>query len=136
MELTLADLTMRDLDAIEERTRLLRSSEAVSDESLLASLSVDDNEVGNDAVGPLGPVALLLSENSLSAVSSALFAIEVGDRELLANALEELALGERASSDVSAPGPWWVYRLTRRMLGDLFNPGVGAQPSGRPANRR
>ena len=34
MELTLADLTMRDLDAIEERTRLLRSSEAVSDESL------------------------------------------------------------------------------------------------------
>ena len=80
-------------------------------------------------------MALLLSENYLSAVSSALFAIEVGDRELLANALEELALGERASSDVSAPGPWWVYRLTRRMLGDLFNTSSD-QPSGRPANRR
>lgn len=127
MELTLADLTMRDLDAIEERTRLLRTSAEVSDDSLLASLSFNDNDADADADGadPLGPVTLLLSENYLSAVSSALFAIEVGDPGLLADALEDLALGERASLDVSAPGPWWVYRLTRRMLGDLFNTSVG-----------
>lgn len=124
MELTLADLTMRDLDAIEERTRLLRSSAAVSDESLLTSFSIDD-DAGNGVVNRLGPVALLLSENYLSSVSSGLFAIEVGDRELLADALDDLALGERASMDVGAPGPWWVYRLTRRMLGDLFNTSIG-----------
>ncbi|UZX04729.1 DEAD/DEAH box helicase [Arthrobacter sp. CDRTa11] len=116
MELTLADLTTRNLGAIEERTRLMRSSEKVSDDSLLASLS-DEDMPEEDA---LGPIALLLSENYLSAVSSGLFAIEVGKRELLDNALEDMALGERASMDVSAPGPWWVFRLTRWMLGDLF----------------
>lgn len=124
MELTLADLTMRNLDAIEERTRRLRSSVEVSDDFLLAALSGDDNDDDSDTVDPLGPVALLLGENYLSAVSTGLFAIEVGDSELLANALEDLALGERASLDVSAPGPWWVYRLTRRMIGDLFDTSI------------
>lgn len=126
MEFTLADLAMRSLDAIEERARLLRTSVQVSDDFLLASLSVDDTDAAdNEAVDPLGPVALLLSENYLSAVSTGLFAIEVGDRDLLTDALEDLALGERASLDVSAPGPWWVYRLTRRMLGDLFDTSIG-----------
>jgi superfamily II DNA/RNA helicase len=121
MELTLADLTMRDLGSVEERTRLLRSSAAVSDESLLASLADDNDDAGSDSDDPLGPVALLLSENYLSSVSSALFGIEIGDRDLSEGALDSLALGERASLDVGAPGPWWVYRLTRRMLGDLFD---------------
>ena len=125
IELTLADLAMRDLDSIEERTRLLRSSAEVSDASLLASLSADDNSPGDDAVDPLGPVYLLLSENYLSAVSSALFAIQVGDRTLFDDALEDLALGERASLDIGAPGPWWVYRLTRRMLSDLYGTSIG-----------
>lgn len=122
MELTLADLIMRNLDAIEERTRLLRSSEEVSDGSLLTSFS-DDDAHEDDA---LGPIALLLSENYLSSVSSGLFAIEVGDRELLDSAMEDLVLGERASLDVSAPGPWWIYRLTRRILGDLFDTSINS----------
>jgi len=124
MELTLADLTMRDLGLVEERTRLLRSSTAVSDESLLASLAADNDDAGNDTADPLGPVTLLLSENYLSSVSSALFGIEIGDHALLEVALENLALGERASLDIGAPGPWWVYRLTRRMLGDLFDTSI------------
>ena len=53
-----------------------------------------------------------------------MFAIELGSGELLAVALEELQLGEQASLDVSAPGPWWVYRLTRRLLGDLFDTSI------------
>lgn len=124
MELTLADLTMRNLDAIEERTRLLRSSVEVSDDVLLAALSSGDDDADSDTVDPLGPVVLLLGENYLSAVSTGLFAIEIGDRELLTDALEDLTLGERASLDIGAPGPWWVYRLTRRMLGDLFNTSI------------
>ncbi len=125
MELTLADLTTRRLDAIEERARLLRTSVEVSDGFLLASLSVDDNSAVNERVHSLGPVVLLLSENYLSAVSTGLYGIEVGDRGLLANAQEDLGLGERASLEVSAPGPWWVFRLTRRMLGDLFDTSIG-----------
>jgi DEAD/DEAH box helicase len=122
MEQTLADLAMRDLSSIEQRTRSLRSSPQVSDEVLLAALTAGDGSV-DEPTQPdqVGPVVLLLSENYLAAVSAALFAIEIGSRELLAGALEELQLGEQASMDVSGPGPWWVYRLTRRLLGDLFD---------------
>lgn len=34
--------------------------------------------------------------------------------------------------DVSAPGPWWVYRLTRRMLSDLFDTSIDANVPGEP----
>lgn len=122
MEQTLADLATRNLSSIERRTQSLRSSPQSSDQDLLATLTAADGSPDEVAsLDQVGPIVLLLSENYLSAVSSALFAIEIGNRELLAVALEELQLGEQASSDVSAPGPWWVYRLTRRLLGDLFD---------------
>ncbi|WP_280238319.1 DEAD/DEAH box helicase [Nocardia abscessus] len=122
MELTLADLLMRDLSSVEQRTRLLRSSPQVSDEALFAALTVVDESVDDEnASDQVGPIVLLLSENYLSAVSAALYSIEIGSRDLLEGALEELQLGEQASSDVSASGPWWVYRLTRHLLGGLFD---------------
>jgi superfamily II DNA/RNA helicase len=125
MEQTLADLVMRDLNSIEQRARSLRTSPQVSDEALLAALIAEDNGADDSPPpGEVGPLVLLLSENYLAAVSAALFAIELGSRELLVSALEELQLGEQASLDVSAPGPWWVYRLTRRLLGDLFDTSI------------
>ena len=122
MELTLADLVMRDLSAVEQRTQSLRSSPQLTDDALLTTLitaggSTDERAPANQ----VGPLNLLLSENYLSAVSAALFAIEIGNRDLLTSALEDLRLGEQASSDIAAPGPWWVYRLTRHLLGDLFD---------------
>ncbi|GGK36298.1 hypothetical protein GCM10010124_31140 [Pilimelia terevasa] len=122
MEETLADLLMRDLGAIERRTLSLRSSDQLSDQALLVALDSSDSVAGDDTEpDQVGPVVLLLSENYLSAVSSGLFAIEIGDRALLEIALTELREGEQASSDANAPGPWWVYRLTRHMLGGLFD---------------
>ncbi|WP_431884347.1 DEAD/DEAH box helicase [Micromonospora gifhornensis] len=122
MEQTLADLIMRDLGAIERRTRQLRSSPQVADEALLAAFAgADDTTAEDPSPDQVGPVVLLLSENYLSAVSAALFAIEIGNRDLFGTAREELRLGEQASSDVSAPGPWWIYRLTRHLLGGLFD---------------
>jgi hypothetical protein len=127
MEETLADLVMRDLGAIEERTRSLRSAPQGSDEALLAAFTTEDDDAAEStAPGRIGPVTLLLSENYLSAVSAALFAIETGSAELLADALEDLQLGQQAAMDISAPGPWWAYRLTRRLLGDLFETSIEA----------
>ena len=125
MEQTLADLAMRDLSSIEERTRSLRSSPQLSDDVLLSALIAKDGSTDESSPpDEVGPVVLLLSENYLTAVSAALFAIEIGSRELLVGALEELQLGEQASLDMSAPGPWWVYRLSRRLLGDLFDTSI------------
>lgn len=122
MEQTLADLALRDLNAIEQRTRSLRSSPQISDEALLAALTAEiDTEDEPSPPDEVGPLVLLLSENYLTAVSAAMFAIEIGSRALLEAALEEIQVGEQAALDVSVPGPWWVYRLTRRLLGDLFN---------------
>ena len=122
MEDTLADLVLRNLDAIERRTRSLRSSSVASDDALLAAFVTDrDDQYETSPASGIGPMVLLLSENYLSAVSAALFAIEIGNRELLGAALEDIWVGERASLDVSVPGPWWVYRLTRQLLGDLFD---------------
>ncbi|MEU8203405.1 DEAD/DEAH box helicase [Streptosporangium sp. NPDC049046] len=121
MEQTLADLILRDLSSVERRAQSLRSSSQLSDDTLLMNFTAAESIEEDSPPGQVGPVVLLLSENYLSAVSAALFAIEIGSRDLLESALDELRLGERASSDVSAPGPWWVYRLTRHLLGGLFD---------------
>jgi len=122
MEQTLADLLLRDLTSIEQRTQSLRSSPQVSDDALLTALTAADGSAEDDTPqDQVGPVVLLLSENYLSAVSAALFAIEIGSRDLLEAALEQLRLGEQASLDLSASGPWWVYRLTRHLLEGLFD---------------
>ncbi|MEV7099030.1 DEAD/DEAH box helicase [Amycolatopsis sp. NPDC051045] len=122
MEQTLTDLLMRDLSSIERRTLTLRASAQVSDEALLAALTSTGRGVDEDTIpDEFGPLVLLLSENYLSAVSAGLFAIEVGNRTLLESALDELRDGEQASSDQSAPGPWWIYRLTRYLMGGLYD---------------
>lgn len=145
MELTLADLVMRDLSGIEERTLRIRSSPELSDDALTAALShsaedadhgVDEgmNEDGITATNAdpafdpeqdpeilddLGPITLLLSEHYLSSVSAAMFAIAFGLDAVLAASIADLRLGEDACNDIAAPGPWWVFRLTRHMIADL-----------------
>lgn len=141
MELTLADLVMRDLGSIEARTMLLRSSPALSDDALTAALTRQEDEAGGDdynnasafsdsspsgdvLVDPqeltdLGPITLLLSEHYLSSVSAALFAIAFERDDLRDAAIADLQLGEDASNDIAAPGPWWVFRLTRHIVSDL-----------------
>lgn len=149
MELTIADLVMRDLDGIEERTLRLRSSPELSDDALAAALSrADDYGDGADASeggdGPadadpafdpyqdpevlddLGPITLLLSEHYLSSVSAAMFAIAFGRTALLAASVADLRLGEDACNDIAAPGPWWVFRLTRHIIADLDETSIRA----------
>jgi superfamily II DNA/RNA helicase len=151
MERTLADLVLRNLDAIEERTIGLRSSAELTDDALLNALqtqTTDDNTPGDDGkpntgtdsdantdsdASAVGPIALLLTEHYLSAVSSALFAIAYNQAGLLQVALSDLGTGEQASQEIGVPGPWWVYRLTRRLLGDLGQTSIRANiPIPRP----
>jgi superfamily II DNA/RNA helicase len=133
MEATLADLILRKPRQIEERTRLLKTSPSFSDDALLqalrgnpadiVTLTADPTQPAGaeieNAVSEVGPIVALLSEHYMSAVSSALFAIAYGQEPLLQAAIADLASGEQAASDINAPGPWWIYRLTRRLIGDL-----------------
>ncbi|WP_219815702.1 DEAD/DEAH box helicase [Arthrobacter sp. SX1312] len=152
MELTLADLVMRDLDSIEERTRRLRSSPELTDDALIASLSrVEDggddapalndsnsafnSEQDPEALNELGPITLLLSEHYLSSVSAAMFAIAFNRTALLGASIADLQLGEDASNDIAASGPWWVFRLTRHIISDLEQTSIRANlPSTPPGN--
>ena len=154
MELTLADLVLRNLNGIEARTRRLRSAPEVDDSALRDALvptsrdgdaedTSDEDASSNanagsagsgaahsaddtpgDAGEPntfssLGPITLLLSEQYLVSVAEALFAIAFGRRDLLDRAIAGLQRGEDATNEIGAPGPWWVFRLTRHMVWDL-----------------
>lgn len=138
MERTLADLITRNLDGIEERARRLRPSSEVLDETLLAALDNRDrassghDSESDDWLAVLGPIGLLLTEDYLSAVSAGLFALAHGPRRALHVALDDLATGEQASQDISTPGPWWVYRLTRRLLEDLDQTSIRSNIPVRP----
>lgn len=153
MELTLADLVMRDLGQVEERTRRLRASAELTDEALTVALSMADATEGLpdesdgksagsvtaesnvEAFSDLGPITLLLSEHYLSAVSAALFAITLGRESVLADAVEDLKLGEAAANDIAAPGPWWVFRLTRHLVTDLYGTSIRQNlPSNLPSD--
>lgn len=148
MEATLADLVLRDLDRIEDRTWRLRYSDDLTDEALFdafqgAGLDSPDGDL-EAAVDPLepapesvttevGPIVLLLSEHYLSAVSAALFAIAYNQAAGLQAAINDLETGEQAAQEIGATGPWWVYRLTRRLLGDLGETSIRANiPISRP----
>ncbi|SOJ52509.1 putative helicase HelY [Mycobacterium simulans] len=141
MEATLADIVLRDLDQIERRTRDLRSSPQASDEALVGALegrrAATENE---DLLDVLGPIGMLLTEHYHAAISTALFAIAHSQQDLLSSALADLDTGEEAALQAGTPGPWWVYRLTRRLLGDLgetsisSNLPVSRPPAGTAAN--
>lgn len=146
MEATLADLVLRDLNRIEERAVRLRSSADLTDDRLLdifdaeqssgaaATVEYDEGPEADQSFEPtadndantVGPTVLLLSEHYISAVSSALFAIAYNQPGLLQAALDALETGEQASREIGAPGPWWVCRLTRRLLGDLGHTSIRA----------
>ncbi|WP_285030659.1 DEAD/DEAH box helicase [Mycolicibacterium sp. lyk4-40-TYG-92] len=145
MEATLADIILRDLGRIETRTISLRTSPATTDDSLVDSLEGRHRERGSAAPGidplsedgdlldVLGPVGVLLTEHYHSAVAAALFGIAHEQPDLLQTALADLATGEQAALEVGVPGPWWVFRLTRRLLGDLGQTSIAANlPTTRP----
>lgn len=141
METTLADIVLRDLDQIERRTRDLRSSPQASDEVLVGALEGRRVTPANaDLLDVLGPIGMLLTEHYHSAISAALFAISHDQQDLLSSALADLDIGEQAALQAGTPGPWWVYRLTRRLLGDLGETSISSNlpvprpPAGTAAN--
>lgn len=134
MEATLADIVLRNLDQIERRTRDLRTSPQTSDEALVGALESRRAATANaDLLDVLGPIGMLLTEHYHAAISTALFAIAHDQQDLLSSALADLDTGEQAALQAGTPGPWWVYRLTRRLLGDLGETSISSNlPVSRP----
>lgn len=140
-EKALADLIRRSLESIETQTIELKTSESMTDEAILRGLSEQgeasdvealpgsglDEEPGDDAVGnnedheadPQDAVSLLLTENYLSGLSAALFALAYGEEDAFTSAIKDLRLGQEVCGDLAMVGPWWVHRLSVRLLADL-----------------
>lgn len=128
IERTLADLLLRDLGAIDARTVRFTRSPNLTDQALVASMSgtegrpvdVDPESVAmEDDSASWGSVMLLLTEHYLTAVSSGLFALSLNLGGVLSAAQNDLQEGEQAALEIAVPGPWWVYRVTRRLMDDL-----------------
>lgn len=87
------------------------------------------------STGELDPMALLLSENYMSGCldRSPRPCVRAGGH--LGASLEDLQTGEDASNDMSAHGPWWVYRLMRRLLGDPAQTSISASLPAQPPPR-
>jgi superfamily II DNA/RNA helicase len=124
-ESVLAEIVLRNLDRVEELTRTFMTSQFITDEEILNSFQIDQvhshamQHGSEDGSSPQSPVISLLTENYLSAATSALYSYEVDSSELLTPALEDLRQGENASQGVALAATWWINRLTRALLADL-----------------
>ncbi len=129
-ERALADLILRALDEIETRTIEMKTSRSTSDEAILEALAspgdVENFNTPSTESDSIDPVPLLLSENFLSAVSAALFALANGESNAFDSAIADLAMGREACGDLSMVGPWWIHRLSVRLLSDLATTSIRA----------
>ena len=126
MEKGLAKLMLRDLDGLTEDLAAWFASGQGSDDALVAALgrqdmqnSVEaDGEGGSD--GRVDAVLLALADNFMSALATAMLALERGDEALLTPARERLRSGLAIAGELDLVPAWWCHRLAIHLLGGLW----------------
>ena len=122
-ESALAKLMLRDLDELSIDVEEWLTAPAHSDEALLASLQQvntqsDSLEVDDDV--PLDVLRDALTSGFMAGISMALLALERGDAELLRQAQIRFTTGMRLAAELNLVSQWWCYRLTARVIDDLW----------------
>lgn len=117
----------RDLDALADFISIDREVDAASDvtlvEMLLGLIEPSNNERFDDAPGAtdvLDVVDLALTDAFVGAISTALLAFERGEETLLEDALNRLATGLNAASELNMVPQWWCHRLAIHLLRGLW----------------
>ena len=132
-ETCLAQLILRDLDAVATEIAAFRTEDLGSDEMILELIagafpqgegaSIDGEMFDDD--GPeanlFKAVDLALTDKFMGALSAAMLAFARGERELIDEALIQLKTGLGASGDAGLIAHWWCHRLAIHLLDDLWD---------------
>lgn len=115
IERALSLLILRQLDELYSYILHEVTTTDVSDETLAARLeSTEDDYDLQDAL------AAAATENYLRALAAFLFALRANDDGALRVAEERLTEGESLCFNCAIVSMWWIYRLTRFLIDDLW----------------
>lgn len=132
MEQVLALLILRQFDNLESVILEWKRSGIGSDALLREKLDADIDKLnqGADELGQvdelgissveLPVIDLAITDNYYSAIFEFLFALETGNGELLQEAIQRVNNCLSVSSDFNLIPQWWVLRLTKHLLNDLW----------------
>ncbi|WP_249221203.1 DEAD/DEAH box helicase [Cupriavidus sp. KK10] len=123
-ERSLAKLMLRDLDGLSEDIAAWKRAGSGSDEALIGVLksSQDDDLEAEDRESRLiEAFNLVLNEDFLSALATALLALERGDSPLIEEAVRKLTVGLGSAAELNLVAQWWCHRLTIHLLRDLWD---------------
>lgn len=133
IEIGLSRLILRQFDALEELILGWRSSGTGSDAALANFIESEINrvaeaietetplqEVGISSI-ELPVVDLAITDNYYSALLSFLWALETGNRDLVEAATLQIDTSLEACAELNMVPQWWVLRLTKHLLDDLWD---------------
>ncbi len=127
IERALALLIIRSLDELDTLIAEIRHGGLFSDQTIARNLdtqlteSIDAAEPDEDKDPITEALDSALTDCFAMALSFFLVALEAGEEELVAEALEELQRGLDTSGEMNLVPQWWVFRLAKHLVDDLWN---------------
>lgn len=127
-EQSLAKLILRDLSSLTVDIENWRLNGFASDDSLLATLAGNSERNTGNAVAMsddheeslVDLMNLVLEDDYLAAIATALLAFERGQKALLQEAIAKLSTGLQSAAELNLVSQWWCHRLTIHLLRDLW----------------
>ncbi len=116
LEEVLRNLILRRLDEVETAIHVALGDEARSDEALIARLQNAEDELDE-----AGLLHLAMQENYFRSVATFLYAVRMGRESDVADALTALTNGEAFCLNAGFVSDWWINRVTRHLLDDLWS---------------
>ncbi len=128
IERVLAQLMLRDLDALQTTVFDFRVQGSGSDATIAAAFQAqwDQAEAAGETTDGASSflfdgVDLALIDRFFGALAMFLLAIERGDRPLMEQALERLREGLSICAEINLLPQWWAHRVALHLLSDLWD---------------
>src|SRR5690606_37577837 len=103
------------LEQVDQSIHAALSSEAHTDEVLIARLRDEDDSLDEAELMHLG-----MQENYFRSLASFLYALRMGGAPYVGHAAAGLRNGEQFCLQNSFVADWWINRITRHLLDDLW----------------
>ncbi|CAH2606384.1 DEAD/DEAH box helicase (plasmid) [Rhodovastum atsumiense] len=143
IERAIAQLMLRDFNALDDLVMSFRAYGTGSDERITAAfeayLNQDEPQAADGADSEhssfiLDGIDLALTDNFLAAMSIFRAALEHGEQALVNEALTRLREGQNICGELNLLPQWWAHRVAIHLLSDLwdstFHVRLPANPSG------